>query len=56
MPKVKRVVNDMIIEDKRRFYIFQHMEGYLVETKATSREEAKEYIEKCLETKLKEAA
>lgn len=56
MPAVKRIVNDVIIEDKRKFYTFHHMSGYLVETKSTSREEAKEYIEKCLETKLKEAA
>ncbi|MCK4814500.1 hypothetical protein KA005_01915 [bacterium] len=56
MPTVKRVVNDVIVEDKRKFYTFQHMNGYLVETKSGSREEAKEHIEKCLETKLKEAA
>lgn len=56
MPKVKRVVNDMIVEDKRKFYTFHHMEGYLVETKATSQKEARKHIEKCLETQLKEAA
>jgi len=56
MPTVKRVVNDVIIEDKRKFYTFHHMNGYLVETKSTSREEAKKYIEKCLETQLEEAA
>lgn len=56
MPKVKRVVNDVIVEDKRNFFLFRHMDGYLVETKSGSREEAKEHIEKCLKTKLKEAA
>lgn len=53
---VKRVINDVIVEDNRKFYTFQHLDGYLVETKSSTKEEARKHIEKCLNTKLKKVA
>ncbi len=51
-----RLVNSKIMKDTRKFFTFHHIDGRLIETKSSSKEEAKAHIEKCLKTKLKKAA
>lgn len=43
----------IVVPDTRKFYTFHHFDGRLIETKAASEQEAQEYIEDCLETKIK---
>ncbi len=55
-PPLRVVDGYSIVVDKRKFYKFVTPDGRLAETKANTLEEAKDYIENCLQVELKEAA
>lgn len=49
-----RTIKEVVVKDTRKFFVFPRKDGGFAETKAMTREEAKEYIERTLGEKLKE--